>query len=155
MKIAVITVSDRAAQGLFEDLSGPAVRDEMARELPEAEMETEIVPDGVESVLAAFMRHPGADWIFTTGGTGPAPRDATPEATARYCDRLVPGIAEFLRMRSLEETPFAVFSRGVAGMRGRQYVVNFPGSEKGARLCARLMAPLLRHGMRMAGGESH
>lgn len=155
MRIAVITVSDRASAGVYADRSGPAVVAALKSALPDAEIEAEIVPDGEDSVLAALSRHPEADWILTTGGTGPAPRDRTPEATRAYCDRGMPGIADYLRARSLEETPNAVFSRGEAGMRGLQYVVNFPGSEKAARFCASALAPLMEHGRKMARGEGH
>lgn len=155
MKIAVITVSDRASQGIYEDRSGPAIIEAIDRLVPGIEWEREIVPDGEESVFAALGRHPNADWIITTGGTGPSPRDQTPEATHRYCDRTVPGLAEYFRARSLEQTPFAVFSRGVAGMRGTQYVVNFPGNAGGAAFHASLLAPLLVHGIAMARGEGH
>jgi molybdopterin adenylyltransferase len=155
VKIAVITVSDRAAGGIYEDLSGPAIEKVFVERCAGAVIVRETVPDGVESVLSALARHPEADWIVTTGGTGPSPRDLTPEATARYCDRLMPGISEFLRAKSLEQTPFAVFSRGIAGMRGNQYVVNFPGSVKAAMFHAELLAPLLDHGTAMALGKGH
>lgn len=155
MKIAVITVSDRAAAGVYEDASGPAIAAVFAERCPEAIVEREIVADGVDSVYGALMRHAEADWIVTTGGTGPSPRDLTPEASAKYCDRAMPGIAEYLRARSLAETPFAVFSRGYAGMRGAQYVVNFPGSVKAAAFHAELLAPLLEHGVAMALGKGH
>jgi molybdopterin adenylyltransferase len=155
VKIAVITVSDRASRGEYDDRSGPAIIETLDRLLPGIEWEREIVPDGVQTVYDALCRHPDADWIITTGGTGPSARDQTPEATLRYCDRTVPGLAEYLRVRSLEQTPFAVFSRGVAGMRGTQYVVNVPGSVKGAIFHAELLAPLLGHGTAMARGEGH
>jgi molybdopterin adenylyltransferase len=140
---------------VYADRSGPAVVETLRSALPDASIEAEVVPDGEDSVLAALARHTGADWILTTGGTGPAPRDRTPEATRAYCDRAMPGIADYLRSRSLEETPNAVFSRGEAGMRGEQYVVNFPGSEKAARFCAAILAPLMEHGTKMAKGEGH
>lgn len=155
MKVAVITVSDRASSGQYEDLSGPAIVEELVQAQADAVIETEVVEDGVESVLAALHRHADADWILTTGGTGTSPRDRTPEATRAFVDAAVPGLAEYLRARSLSQTPFAVFSRAEAGIRGRTYVVNLPGSEKGARFCARLLAPLLEHGIHMARGESH
>ncbi|MDP2790906.1 MAG: MogA/MoaB family molybdenum cofactor biosynthesis protein [Rectinemataceae bacterium] len=155
MKIAVITVSDRASKGIYADLSGPAVEQVLLAGCPGAVIERAIVPDGKESVYDALMRHADADWIITTGGTGPSPRDQTPEATARYCDRLMPGIAEYFRSRSLEQTPFAVFSRGIAGMRGPQYVVNFPGSVKAAAFHAEILAPLLDHGTSMALSQGH
>ncbi len=155
MKIAVITVSDRAASGVYEDASGPAIAAVFAERCPGASLEREVVADGVDSVYGALSRHADADWIVTTGGTGPSPRDLTPEASAKYCDRAMPGIAEYLRARSLAETPFAVFSRGYAGMRGAQYVVNFPGSVKAAAFHAELLAPLLEHGVAMALGKGH
>lgn len=155
MKIAVITVSDRAARGAYEDRSGPAIRRIFTKALPEASIESEIVPDGIEPILAAYARHGDADWIVTTGGTGPSPRDLTPEATKAWCDRLLPGLGEYFRARSLEQTPFAVFSRAEAGMRGPQYIVNFPGSVVGAEFHASLLAPLLEHGVAMAAGKGH
>ncbi|MCE1196362.1 MogA/MoaB family molybdenum cofactor biosynthesis protein [bacterium] len=155
MKIAVITVSDRASSGVYEDASGPAIAAVFAARCPDAIVEREVVADGVDSVYGALLRHADADWIVTTGGTGPSPRDLTPEASAKYCDRAMPGIAEYLRARSLAETPFAVFSRGYAGMRGAQYVVNFPGSVKAAAFHAELLAPLLEHGVAMALGKGH
>jgi molybdopterin adenylyltransferase len=155
MKIAVITVSDRASKGLYQDRSGPAIEETLDGMLPGSQFEREVVPDEREDILSALARHPDADWILTTGGTGPSPRDVTPEATREFCDRELPGIAEYLRARSLAETPFAVFSRGTAGMRGDRYVVNFPGSEKAARFCAALVAPLMEHGVKMAHGEGH
>jgi molybdopterin adenylyltransferase len=155
VRVAVITVSDRASRGDYADRSGPAIEETLRELVPGAEISREIVPDGRGEIHAALMRHPEADWIITTGGTGPAPRDVTPEATREWCDRELPGLAELLRSRSLAETPNAVFSRGMAGMRGRQFVVNVPGSEKAARFCARLLAPLLSHGVEMAGGGGH
>jgi molybdopterin adenylyltransferase len=157
VKIAVITVSDRAAAGIYEDRSGPAVVDVIRTALPEVQLSLCVVPDGVEAVLSALesAAAAGADWILTTGGTGPAPRDLTPEALRSFCDREMPGIAEYLRSESLRQTPNAVFSRGYAGMRGMTYVVAMPGSERAARFCAGLLAPLFEHGRAMARGEGH
>ena len=157
MRIAVVTVSDRASAGVYADKSGPAIEEILREVLPEAAIERSVVPDGDDSVLGALERHAeaGADWIITTGGTGPAPRDRTPEASRSFCDREMPGIADYLRAESLKETPHAVFSRQYAGMRGAVYVVNLPGSERAARFCAKLIAPLMEHGLRMAKGEGH
>lgn len=155
MKIAVITISDRASKGIYADKSGPAIVQILKAQIPGAEIKSAIVPDDPEIILEAFKKHADADWILTTGGTGPSPRDVTPETSARYCDREVPGIADYLRFESLKETPNAVFSRGYAGLHGKQFVVNFPGSVAGAEFCARLMAPLLEHGTAMAMGEGH
>lgn len=155
MKIAVITVSDRASRGVYPDEAGPAVEKIFAAHIPDATIEREIVPDGIESVHAALLRHADADWIVTAGGTGPSTRDLSPEATGRFCDRPLPGISEYLRAKSLEQTPFAVFSRGIAGMRGQTFVVNFPGSARAAAFHAELLAPLMEHGLDMALGKGH
>ncbi len=155
VRVAVITISDRAAAGVYADRCGPAIEETLRELLDGVEVAREIVADERGLILAALLRHPDADWIITTGGTGPGPRDVTPEATRQWADREVPGIAEHLRARSLEQTPNAVFSRGIAAMRGRQFAVNLPGSEKAARFCARLLAPLLAHGAEMARGGGH
>jgi molybdopterin adenylyltransferase len=155
VRIAVITVSDRASGGVYEDRSGPAIEEILLELLPDCRVERDLVPDELGEITNAFNRHSDADWIITTGGTGPAPRDVTPEATRAWFDRAMTGIADYLRMKSLEETPHAVFSRGEAGMRGRQYIVNFPGSVRAAASCARWLAPLLDHGVKMAHGEGH
>lgn len=155
MKIAVVTVSDSVFRGVREDRSGPAAAAVFAEAFPQADIHRETVPDEREALLEAFGRLAGRDWILTTGGTGPSPRDVTPETTRAFIDRELPGIAEYLRTESMKETPFAVFSRGIAGMKGRCLIVNVPGSEKAARLCARLLLPLLEHGRAMASGEGH
>jgi len=157
VKIAVVTVSDRAFAGVYEDRSGPAIEQLLREALPGASIDRSLVPDGLDALLTALERHTmdGADWILTTGGTGPAPRDLTPEVTAEFCDRELPGIAEYLRAESLKETPNAVFSRLFAGMHGTVFVVNLPGSERAAAFCARLLAPLMEHGRNMARGEGH
>ena len=155
MKIAVITVSDRASKGLYRDESGPAIERILADFDPSILVEREIVPDGVDSVISALGRHHDADWIITSGGTGPSPRDLTPEATHAYCDRILPGFGEYFRAKSLGQTPFAVFSRALCGMKGAQYIVNFPGSVGGAEFHAALLLPLLSHGVAMAQGKGH
>ncbi len=155
MKAAVITVSDRASRGEYQDLSGPEMESILKVLLPDLEVHRSVVPDEKEAILAALESHIDCHWIFTTGGTGPAPRDVTPEATLAFVDREMPGLAEYLRLESLKEPPHAVFSRGVAGMKGTSYVVNAPGSVKAARLCARIFAPLMEHGVKMAHGQGH
>ena len=155
MKVSVVTVSDRASRGEYEDLSGPEIERVLREAVPDVETTRRVIPDEIEKILDAFRASKDADWILTTGGTGPSPRDVTPEATRSWIDRELPGIAEALRAESWKETRTAVFSRGIAGMRGAQYVVNFPGSVRAARLCASLLAPLLEHGVRMASGGGH
>jgi molybdenum cofactor synthesis domain-containing protein len=157
MRISIVTVSDRASRGEYEDLSGPEIERVLSRAHPEADIWREIVADDEAQIIAALDRAAaaGADWILTSGGTGPSPRDRTPEATSSWIDREMPGIAEALRALSLKETPFAVFSRAIAGMRGPAFVVNLPGSPAAARLCATYLAPLLEHGAAMSRGEGH
>ena len=155
MKILVITISDRAFQGEYEDLSGPAVRKILAESIPGAEVEVVVVPDEEEEIVRALESGLEGDAIITTGGTGLGPRDITPEVTERFCERPVPGISEMLRAESLKETPNAALSRGYSGIKGRTLVVNIPGSVRGASFCARLLAPLLTHAAGMINGEGH
>jgi molybdenum cofactor biosynthesis protein B len=157
LRIAVVTVSDRASRGEYEDRSGPEFERLLSESLPEAAIDREIVSDDEPEIRAALDRaaSAGADWIVTCGGTGPSPRDRAPEATRDWIDRELPGLAEALRAASLVETPYAVFSRGLAGMRGKTFVVNLPGSPAAARLGARFLAPLLEHGASMARGGGH
>jgi molybdopterin adenylyltransferase len=157
LRIAVVTVSDRASRGRYEDLSGPEIERAFSAAWPEAEISREIVGDEAAEILAALDRSASAsaDWIVTSGGTGPSPRDVTPESTRAWIDRELPGIAEALRAASLKETPYAAFSRGIAGMRGSIFVVNLPGSPAAARLGASVLAPLLEHGVEMARGAGH
>lgn len=155
MKVLVLTISDRAYRGVYEDLSGPAVEKTLRAEIPEVKIRRKIVPDEKEMILEAYAESLDMDAIITTGGTGLSTRDITPEVTGEFCDRMIPGIAEYLRNRSLEETLNAVLSRGVAGVRGRTLIVNLPGSEKGARFCAGVLAPVLPHAHGMIMGEGH
>lgn len=155
MKVHVITVSDRASSGVYEDLSGPEIVRIVREKFPEAGIDRTLVPDEKDRIKAAILRIEDADWIITTGGTGPSPRDVTPEATQECIDREMPGIAEALRRKSWEETPYSVFSRGIAGQRGSAFVVNLPGSIKGARSGAELLTLFMKHGTAMAAGRGH
>ena len=155
MKVSVITISDRAAAGEYEDASGPAIEALIRQRFPRCEIRRRIVPDEPACILAAFHACAGSNYILTTGGTGVSPRDRTPEVTAEYCDRELPGIAEILRAESYAETPFAMLSRGYAGVRDGSIIVNFPGSLKAVRLCTRILLPVMEHGVRMLRGEGH
>jgi len=155
LKVAVITVSDRAARGEYADLSGPRIREILEQELTGADVSLDVVPDDAEAIAAAIMGRLDRDYILTCGGTGISPRDITPETCARLCDRDIPGISEWLRRESQKETPHAVFSRAYCGMRGSTVIVNFPGSLRGAELCASLMAGVMVHGRDMARGGGH
>jgi molybdopterin adenylyltransferase len=155
VRILVLTISDRAFRGEYEDLSGPAVRDILLDSVPGCEVRVEIVPDDEPVITGALERGLGGDVIITTGGTGLGPRDITPEVTKKFCERAVPGLSEMLRAESLKETPNSTLSRGFAGVRGSTLIVNIPGSVKGASFCVRLLAPLLEHAVGMMGGEGH
>jgi len=155
VRILVVTISDRAHRGEYEDLSGPAVKEILEGSIAGAEVEIIIVPDEEDHIVRALESGLGADAVITTGGTGLGPRDITPEITERFCDRAVPGIAGMLRAESLKETPNAALSRGYAGLKGRTLIVNIPGSLRGASFCAALLAPLLVHARGMISGEGH
>jgi molybdopterin adenylyltransferase len=155
MRVLVLTVSDRAAAGVYEDKSGPAITAVLAEAFSDAIITNAVVPDEKESICAAFKTHAACDCILTAGGTGLSPRDVTPEATIAYCDRMVPGIAEMLRMESLKETPNAALSRGVAGMKGGCLIVNLPGSVRAATFCAKHLVKILEHAIAMRDGKSH
>ncbi|MBN1685370.1 MAG: MogA/MoaB family molybdenum cofactor biosynthesis protein [Spirochaetales bacterium] len=155
MTVAVITISDRASRGEYEDLSGPEIEAVLHQYMPEAVVHRHIVPDEPAEITAAFGRSAEADFILTTGGTGIGPRDVTPEVTVAYCDRLLPGIAETLRAESLKETPQAMLSRGTAGVKKETIIVNFPGSVKAVRLCTTVLVPVMEHAVQMLRGAGH
>lgn len=156
MKAAVITVSDRASRGEYEDLSGPAI-EALLKEGYGAGVEVTrlLVSDDPEPLAGALDKCAGADIILTTGGTGLGPRDITPEVCRRWCDREVPGIAEALRAHSLTETSSAMLSRGYAGLKGTALVINLPGSVKAVTSCTRFLLPVLTHAVKMIRGEGH
>ena len=155
MKILVLTISDRASQGVYEDKSGPAIESILAEKLPETAIERLIVSDDANAIEETFSSHLDNDVIVTTGGTGIGPRDITPDITEKFCDRLIPGIAEYLRNESLKQTINAVLSRGVAGVKGNTLIVNLPGSVKGASFCAEQLIQILPHAMKMMRGKGH
>jgi molybdopterin adenylyltransferase len=155
VKVAVVTISDRASRGEYEDLSGPEIERLVLARYPDAEVSRRVVPDEPKEILAALETGSAADVILTTGGTGLSPRDITPEVTRGFCDREAPGIAEALRAQSYPETPSAMLSRAYAGLKGSCLVVNFPGSVKAVRRCMEVFGPVLDHALRMIRGEGH
>ncbi|MFZ5852778.1 MAG: MogA/MoaB family molybdenum cofactor biosynthesis protein [Actinomycetota bacterium] len=155
MKALVVTVSNRAAAGVYADAGGPLLVTGL-RELGWAVDGPRVVPDGdpVEAVLREAVAA-AYDLVLTTGGTGLTPLDLTPEMTRRVLDREVPGIAEAIRAAGRAVVPTADLSRGVAGVAGRTLVVNLPGSPGGARDGLAVLAPLLGHAVSQIGGGDH
>jgi len=153
IQVGILTVSDRSAQGERPDTSGPALAQVVADRLPGAVVAvTGIVPDDqatISSTLADWSDRQGIDLILTTGGTGFAPRDVTPEATRAILHREAPGLAEAMRSASLLVTPHAMLSRAVAGIRGRTLIVNLPGSPRGAVENLTTLLPVLPHAVEL------
>ena len=137
--IGIITISDRVSGGVAEDRSGPAIERYLAEVLASPfETERRLIPDEPEQIEAAIVEladNASCDLILTTGGTGPAPRDVTPEATAKVCDKLLPGFGEEMRRVSMAEVPTAILSRATAGIRGGSLVLNLPGNPRAIRTC--------------------
>ena len=152
MKAAVLTISDGVAAGAREDASGDALEELLVGEGFEVVRQT--VPDDRDAISAAIEDLAGATaLVLTTGGTGFAPRDVTPEATRPLLERESPGISEAIRADALARTPHALLSRGVAGLRGATLVVNLPGSTGGCRDGFAELRPALRHGLELAAGD--
>ena len=154
-KAAVLTVSDRSFRGERPDAGGPLVV-EILKNAGDAVTETAIVTDEkgrIEAALRQWCDREPVDLIVTTGGTGFAPRDVTPEATLAVCDRLTPGIPEAMRYASMQVTNRAMLSRAAAGIRKGTLIVNLPGSPKAARENLEAVLPALAHGLEMLSGR--
>lgn len=145
VRIGIVTVSDRASRGEYEDLGGPAIREEMGRILTTPwEPVARVVPDeqsGIEAALRELCDSEGCCLVVTTGGTGPAPRDVTPEATEAVCDKILDGFAEQMRAVSLKVVPTAILSRQIAGIRGRSLIINLPGKPSAIADCLYAVFP--------------
>lgn len=154
IRAGVLTISDKGARGEREDTSGAAARALLAEAGVEV-VRVAIVPDEGDRIADTLREWcaGGLDLVLTTGGTGLAPRDVTPEATRAVLDYEVPGIAEALRADGLRRTPFAMLSRAVAGVRGRTLIVNMPGSERAVRENLAVLLPVLPHAIATLRGE--
>jgi molybdopterin adenylyltransferase len=155
-RIGVLTISDRASRGEYEDLGGPAIIDYLNDVLTsEWTSEYRVVPDE-QAVIADSLREladrTGCCLVVTTGGTGPAPRDVTPEATEQVCQKMMPGFGELMRKVSLEKVPTAILSRQTAGIRGGCLIVNLPGQPKAIRECLSAVMPAIPYCVDLIGG---
>jgi molybdenum cofactor synthesis domain-containing protein len=154
MKVAVLTVSDRVSRGEAEDGSGDLL-ESLLRE-DGFDVERKLVPDERAQISAALRElAERVQIVLTTGGTGLAPRDVTPEATQDVLEREAPGIAQAIRVESLHKTPYALLSRGVAGLVGSTLIVNLPGSPGGCRDGYDVLRPVLPHALELLGGKVH
>lgn len=155
VSIGILTVSDRAHSGQYEDKSGPAIEDWLTRSISSPfKAIREIVPDGVEPVadaLRAFCDTAGAGLVLTTGGTGPSPRDLTPEAMQLVLEKELPGFGELMRRISLETVPTAILSRQTAGIRGRTLIVNLPGKPRSIEVCLNAVFPAIPYCLDLIG----
>jgi molybdopterin adenylyltransferase len=151
---AVLTVSDGVSAGVRDDESGDVLEELLRTE--EFDVARRVVPDDDAAIAGALreLAEAGALLILTTGGTGFAPRDVTPEATRTVIDREAPGLAEAIRADAFARTPHALLSRGIAGLAGTTLVVNLPGSPGGCRDGFAVIRPALRHGLELAAGDT-
>lgn len=146
-KIGIVTVSDRASAGVYADEGGPAIVDYFSKALVSPwQAITRVIPDeraGIAQTLIELADKEGCCLIVTTGGTGPAPRDVTPEATEDVIDKLMPGFGELMRQVSLAKVPTAILSRQLAGIRGKSLIVNLPGRPRAIAECLDAVMPAI------------
>lgn len=153
-KIGILTVSDRASAGVYEDLSGKAIQDTLSEYLTcEWESEYRLVPDEMNEIENALKELADkCSLVVTTGGTGPALRDITPEATEAVCEKMMPGFGELMRSVSLKYVPTAILSRQTAGIRGKCLIVNLPGKPKSIKECLDAVFPAIPYCLDLIGG---
>jgi molybdenum cofactor synthesis domain-containing protein len=157
IRAVVITVSDRSARGEQEDESGAALV-ELLKDLGASVVAAEILPDDLEPLserLRYFADRTDVNLVATTGGTGFSPRDNTPEATRAVIEREAPGLSEAMRMETRKQTPLAIVSRGVCGIRSGALIINLPGSPKAVRESFSVLKPVLHHVVALLMGKSH
>jgi molybdenum cofactor synthesis domain-containing protein len=151
----ILTISDKGARGQRQDISGEVMR-EMLAGIDGKVLKYDIIPDEIDNISARLSEWADAgdiDLILTSGGTGLAARDVTPEATLAVVDKTVPGIAEAMRAKSLEKTPMAMLSRSAVGLRGRCLIINLPGSPKAVCECLEVILPAIPHAVEIIKGE--
>lgn len=155
-RIGIVTVSDRASRGVYEDRGGPAIVEYLGEVMssPWQPVARVIADDrsGIEATLAELCDDEGCGLVITTGGTGPAERDVTPEATEAVCTKMMPGFGELMRKVSLEKVPTAILSRQTAGIRGAALIVNLPGQPKAIRECLDAVFPAIPYCVELIGG---
>ena len=156
VRIGIVTVSDRASRGEYEDISGPAIETELRKILTtDWEPVMRLVPDEppeVEAALRELCDEQDVCLVVTTGGTGPAPRDITPEATKAVCDKILDGFGEQMRAVSLKFVPTAILSRQIAGIRGRSLIINLPGKPAAIADCLQAVFPAVPYCIHLIGG---
>ena len=156
IKIGILTISDRASQGVYEDISGKEISTILNEYLSVTWDEVYyIVPDNFDTIKKRMMRMADIEnccLIFTTGGTGPAPKDITPEATEAVCGKMMPGFGELMRTESLKYVPTAILSRQTAGIRNSSLIVNLPGKPKSIRECMSAIFPAIPYCIDLIGG---
>lgn len=156
IKVGIIVASDRASSGVYEDISGKTII-EVLNDFIANDWEHcyKVIPDDYESIVEMMKRMSDVDrcdLIVTTGGTGPAPRDVTPEATEEVCEKMMPGFGELMRTVSLQYVPTAILSRQTAGIRGKSLIVNLPGKPKSIRECLEAVFPAIPYCIDLIGG---
>ncbi len=158
IKIGILTVSDRASNGVYNDISGREIERLMGTYLTSAwEPVYRVIPDDYDTIKRQLMRMAdveGCCLILTTGGTGPAPRDVTPEATEAVCSKMMPGFGELMRAESLKYVPTAILSRQTAGIRNRTLIVNLPGKPKSIQECLQVVFPAIPFCVELINGPS-
>lgn len=156
VKIGIVTVSDRASSGVYEDKGGPAIQAVLTEYLTSPWTPVaRVIADDVETIkatLIALADQDGCNLILTTGGTGPAPRDVTPEATEAVAQKLMPGFGELMRKKSLEQVPTAILSRQTAAIRNATLIVNLPGRPASIRMCLDAVFPAIPYCIDLIGG---
>ena len=155
-RIGILTVSDRASQGIYDDRGGPAIQDWLSRTLRSPwEPVYRVIPDEqaeIEQHLRELCDDEGCCLVVTTGGTGPAPRDVTPEATEAVCEKMMPGFGELMRSESLKIVPTAILSRQTAGIRGAALIINLPGKPSAIADCLNAVFPAVPYCVDLIGG---